>query len=308
MERFLMLGAAGALLAMAGAAQAATPQVVVDIAPVQSLVAAVMAGAGVPALIVPPNVSPHGITMRPSQAQAVQNADLVITVGPDLVPWFLEAAAALAPDATLVVLEDVPGLSRPPMREGGAFEEDHNHDHDHDHDPEHGGDPHFWLDPRNAALWTGAIADALAAADPDQAPLYRANAAALRADLTALEAEITATLVPVRGRPFVVFHDAYAHFERRFDLPAAGAVSLSDAARPGPARVDQIHTLLRAAGAACVFAEPQFPDSLLALVTEGTGARTGVLDPLGAGIEPGPGLYPALLRQMAASLRDCLAP
>lgn len=294
MKAFTLIGAA--LVAAIGAAEAA-PRVVADIAPVHSLVASVMAGAGVPAQIVPQNASPHGLTMRPSQAQALAEADIVFTVGEDLVPWLVEAAETLAPDAVLIELGEIPGLSHVALQDDDAGD----HDHDHGH-----GDPHFWLDPRNAARWADAIADALATADPGQAALYRANAAALKTDLTALEDEIRVALAPLHGRPYVVFHDAFGHFEHRFDLPAAGAVALSDAARPGPARIAEIQSMLRAADAACVFAEPQFPDRLLHLVTEGTGARIGTLDPLGATLAPGPALYPALMRGLATSLIACL--
>lgn len=306
----------GAALAATAMTAEAAPRVVADIAPVHSLVAAVMEGAGAPSLIVPQNTSPHGLNLRPSQARDLAEADIVITVGEDLVPWLVEATATLAPDAVVVELGELPDLSRVPLREGGVFEADHDeHDdpdehEEHDaHGHDHGdGDPHYWLDPRNAALWADAIADTLAAADPAQSALYRANAERLKTDLAQLEREIHAALDPVRGRAFVVFHDGYGHFEHRFDMPAAGAVALSDAARPGPARIAQIQTMLRDAGAACVFAEPQFPERLLHLVTEGSGARIGMLDPLGAAAPLGPQLYPALMRRIAASLVACLTP
>ena len=110
----------------------------------------------------------------------------------------------------------------------------------------------------------------------------------------------------MRGRPFIVFHDAYQYFEHRFDLPgrrqrrAAGGCRAErraggDAARPG-----------RDEGIVCAFAEPQFEPRLLATVIEGTDVRTGVLDPLGAALPPGPSLYPALLLGLADSLVDCL--
>lgn len=300
MKKLSLLGAA--LIVAIGAAEAA-PRVVADITPVQSLVAAVMQGAGVPARIVPQAASPHGLTMRPSQAQTLAEADIVFTVGEDLVPWLVEAAGTLAPNAVLIELGEIPGLFHVAPDGGDAA------DHDHDHGNDHGnGDPHYWLDPRNAALWADAIAGALAAADPAQTALYLANAAQLKTELTALEDELRAALAPLHGLPYVVFHDAYGHFERRFDLPSARAVALSDAARPGPARIAEIQAMLRASGAACVFAEPQFPDRLLHLVTEGTGAQIGMLDPLGATLAPGPALYPALMRGMAASLGACLAP
>ena len=124
--------------------------------------------------------------------------------------------------------------------------------------------------------------------------------------MTALEAEIAATLAPVRGAGYVVFHDAYQYFERRFGVAAAGSITLSDAEAPSAARVAEVRGKLGALDVRCVFTEPQFAPRIVATVTEGTEVRTGVLDPLGAGMEPGAALYPAVLKGMADSLAACL--
>jgi zinc transport system substrate-binding protein len=151
-----------------------------------------------------------------------------------------------------------------------------------------------------------AVAEMLAAADPENAATYTANAEAFAAEMAALEAELAGMLAQVSGRPYVVFHDAYQHFEHRFAMPAAGSVTLGDADQPSAARVAAIRDRIRDTGAACVFAEPQFEPRLVATVIEGTGARTGTLDPEGAGLEPGPDLYPTLLRGLAEGLKACL--
>ena len=136
--------------------------------------------------------------------------------------------------------------------------------------------------------------------------LYLDNAAAAKAELDTLATEIDARLAPVRGRPFIVFHDAFHYFERRFSIEAVGAVALSDARAPGPARITRIRERIRAVNAVCLFREPQFRAALVATVAEGTGIRIGLLDPLGAGLQPGPDLYPNLLRDLADSIARCL--
>ena len=158
----------------------------------------------------------------------------------------------------------------------------------------------------NGKAWLDAIAAALSVADPANASTYFTNAAAGKAELDALIAEIEADLAPLADRGFVVFHDAYHYFEARFGVEATGAIRLGDAVEPGPRRVAEIRDTIRAQGADCVFAEPQFEPRLIDTVVEGTDARVGVLDPLGADLELGPTLYPALLRQMRDSLVDCL--
>ena len=124
--------------------------------------------------------------------------------------------------------------------------------------------------------------------------------------MEALSAEVSAMLDPVRGGSFIVFHDAYQYFESDFDFPAAGAISISDASDPSPARIAEIQGRIRAEGIDCVLAEPQFNSGLVATVLDGTDANTSVIDPLGASLEPGAALYPQLIRNMADTLAECL--
>lgn len=283
----------------------AAPLVATDIPPVHSIVARVMAGVGEPQVIVPPGASPHGHAMRPSSAGLLAEADAVVWVGPELTPWLAGPIAALADRAHVLELLAADGLYRLPLRRGARFEA---HDHqggDHAHD-QSGVDAHVWLDPRNGVAMATAVAGLLGRIDPENAAAYSANARDFAAEMAALETEIAETVVPLGGRPYVVFHDAYQYFEVRFGLPAAGSVTLGDAHQPSAARVGEIRERVRDEEVVCVFAEPQFEPRLVATVTEGTDARTGTLDPEGAGMAPGPELYPRLLRGLAEGLAACL--
>jgi zinc transport system substrate-binding protein len=150
------------------------------------------------------------------------------------------------------------------------------------------------------------IAGQLSAADPENAGAYFANAAAARAEIETLNTDIMALLAPVRGGRFIVFHDAYQYFETDFDFPASGAISIGDASDPGPARISEIQARIAQEGIECVLAEPQFNPDMVATVLDGTQANTAVIDPLGSDIEPGPALYPQLMRNLASSLAGCL--
>ncbi len=207
---------------------------------------------------------------------------------------------------------------------------DHAHDHDHDKDKrakagdkhghehaktagaEHGHahgqfDSHVWLDPVNAKAMVHEIEEALAKADPANAKTYKANAKAVMAKLDALTTEVAATLKPLKNKGFIVFHDAYQYFENRFGLTASGSITVSPEVMPGAERVAQIRAKVKELGAACVFSEPQFEPKLVSTVTEGTQAKSGVLDPLGSAVENGPDLYFSVIRNMAASIRNCLS-
>ncbi len=201
--------------------------------------------------------------------------------------------------------------------EGDHAHEDHDeHDHDdhgyddHGHGHDHSGmigDPHAWLDPHNAAVWTRAIAEALAAEDPENAETYRANAEAGVKALEDLDAELRTTLEPARGKTYVVLHDAYQYLGTHYGVDALGAISASDNTAPGPRRVEEIRAAISWSGVECIFAEPQQDTRLITLAAEGTGARIGRLDPLGSGIPTGPEHYTETMRALAGSMVDCLA-
>lgn len=324
---------------MGGTALAEVPRVAADIAPVHSLVARVMDGVGTPDLIVQPGGSPHEYSLRPSEAEALQEADLVFWISPDLTPWLGDAIETLATNASVTELLEADGTIELEIREGALFEV-HEHGEDEHEDAEHADedhadedhadhaegeheehaekeagheghgdgahDPHAWLSLRNAATWLDLIADQLSASDPENAGAYLANAAAGRAEFDTLTADINAILEPVRGGQFIVFHDAYQYFETAFDFSASGAISISDASDPSPARIAEIRTRIADEGIDCVLAEPQFNPGLIATVLDGTEAKTGILDPLGSDLETGPALYPQLMRNLASTLAECL--
>ena len=302
--------------------------VVTSIKPVHSLVSAVMKGVGEPSLLVEGAGSPHTYALKPSQARKLQDADLVFWMSHDLEAFLEKSIEGIAANAKSVPLMDSHGLIKLEFREGGAFDshghedeghddhgkddhDEHKHDdHGHDDHDDHGhgeADPHVWLDPVNAKAMVHEIEEALAEADPAHAATYEANAEALMAKLDGLVDEIDAELEPVKGRGYVVFHDAYQYFENRFGVSAVGSSTVSPEVLPGAERVSELQEKVRDLGATCVFSEPQFKPKLVATVTENTNAGTGVLDPLGASIEDGPELYFTLIRTMAKSLKDCLA-
>lgn len=301
-----------------GAALADAPQVAVDIAPVHSLVARVMDGIGTPELIVQSGASPHEYSLRPSEARALQDADLVFWIGAGLTPWLEKTIEILASDAAVTALIESDGTKELELRENALFEaheheehDDHaqNDDHtdgdheDHDH-AEH--DPHAWLSPTNAMTWLNVIAGQLSSVNPENANTYFANAAAGRAEIESLMGEVNAILDPIRDGQFIVFHDAYQYFESDFDFRAAGAVSLSDAADPSPARIAEINERIAEQGIDCVLAEPQFNLGLVETILDNTEAKTGILDPLGSDLELGSELYPQLIRNLSTTLAGCM--
>lgn len=292
--RLPLIAALAALVALP--LRADPPRVVADIAPVHALAAQVMEGMGQPDLLLTPGPSPHEAALKPSQARMLQEAGLVIWIGPELTPWLGPALDNLAPGGNRLALLDAPQTLRLTYRDLGAG------DHDHDHA---GTDPHAWLDPRNGAIWLGLIADRLATLDPANGDRYRANARAGQARLAALESDLAARLASARDRPFIAQHDAYQYFEARFGLTLAATVAPGAATDAGPARLARLRAIVAEQGITCAFREPQFSDGTLRAATEGSGITLSVLDPLGSALTPGPDFYAALLRDIATTIADC---
>ncbi|MDQ2094622.1 zinc ABC transporter substrate-binding protein [Rhodalgimonas zhirmunskyi] len=192
--------------------------------------------------------------------------------------------------------------------------EEHDHEEhakdEHDHE-EHAADllqtdPHAWLDPENGKAWLMDVAEALAEADSENAETYRTNARAGVAEIDAAVARITPALADVKDKRFVVFHDSYQYFERRFGLSPALAIRLGDAVQPGPRRISELRAEVSAANITCAFTEPQFNAQLIDTVFENTTVRIATLDPLGVDVTPGPGLYPAVIEGIGTAIAGCL--
>jgi zinc transport system substrate-binding protein len=280
---------------------------VATIAPLHSLVAAVMKTIAGPALLLRGGVSPHDYRLRPSDMRALSRPDVVFWIGPEF-ETFLAKPLANAADVRSVALAQAAAVELLPLRSGGIWQAREHEGQGHDDTHDAGDfDTHIWLDPRNAAAMTRAIAAALSDVDPANAAVYRGNRDVLLLRLSDLEQDLHTLLAPVRDQPYIVFHDAYQYFERRFGLQARGSITLDPERRPGARRVSEIRARIETEGIRCVFSEPQFEPALVSTLIEGTGARQALLDPLGTGLTPGAEMYFQLLRDLAQALRECLS-
>ncbi|KQI72407.1 zinc ABC transporter substrate-binding protein [Loktanella sp. 5RATIMAR09] len=321
MIRFL-----AALSVFPSVALADVPRVMTDIAPVHSLTAQVMGDLGQPDVLLPPGADPHDYALRPSDAERLGTADLVIWVGESLTPWLEEPLETLAPQAPRFELLEVDGWTKLETRGiDDHGHEDHGHDDhghddhghdDHGHDDhgdehahDHGDyDPHAWLDPVVAQTWVSAIAGELSALDPDNAATYSANAKATIAALAALEADLAAQLAGLSERAYILPHDGYQYFETRFGLTAQAAISGIDARTPGPAQIASLREEMTEQNVVCVFSDAEIGDRWATVVIEGTAAKTAEIDGVGVGLAAGPALYGQMLERLAAQFADCLSP
>ena len=286
------------LLASIAPAYAEVPRVVTDLPPVHSLVSQVMGDLGRPELLMERGANAHDFQMRPSQAAALQEAGLVVWIGPEMTPWLDRALLGLSGARQLQLLA-APETNR---RDYGAQQGSETEDDGHDHI---GIDPHAWLDPVNAARWLDLIAGNLATLDPEHAATYVGNALRAKTELAMLDAKIAAELAPERGKWLVVYHDAYSYFAQHYGLTIAATLAEGDAAGPGAQHIATIEALLRS-GKVCLFSEANHDPRLVTQLADASGLRpAGVLDPEGASYDLGPALYGQMLRGLADSITAC---
>lgn len=303
------------LAARLGPAAAAAPEIVADTPLTGALVQDVLGDLGEVRVLLSQGANVHHYQMRPSEARALQSADLLIWIGPELTPWLARAAGNLGDGQDLVLLhstgtrlQDFVGSGPDEVAHGAQDDDEHDDGHDDDHD--HGGvDPHAWLDPDNAQAWVAAIADRLALMDPDNAGRYRANATAAVDRIAVLDDDLKARLAPLADSPFIVFHDAYGYFVTHFGLAPPIAISLGDASTPTAYRLSEIRTRVSQSGARCAFPEYGHDPALIGSVLQDSDGRiAGEIDPAGQGIAAGPDFYGRLMRDLAGRLASCLEP
>jgi zinc transport system substrate-binding protein len=319
----------------AAPARAAEPNVVVTIKPIHSLVAQIMDGVAEPKLVVDGSASPHSFSLKPSAAKAINTSDLFIRVSPAVEPFTEKLISALPKSVEVLTLADVAGITLLNRRQSSTFEaHDHGHatgdhkakhaghehhdhkkaDHDHaghshDHDEANAGtDGHIWLDTINAEVMVATVAADLSKRFPEHAAKFAENATATTARIKQLHDDIASKTSAIKGRPFIMFHDAMQYFEKQFGLEAAGSITMSPEQQPSAKRLKAVREKIASLDAVCVFAEPSFQPKLVAAVTEKTTARSGVLDPEGLALSPGPGLYSELMQGLAQNLATCLNP
>ncbi len=306
-------------------------KVVTSIKPIHSLASYLMDGVSKPDLIVDGYASPHGFALKPSHAKMLQNADLIFWVGEDLENFLVKPLKSIAKKAEKIELMEIKGLNKLKFRERNIFDEhdDHGHDdhakkeddhddHGHDEDghkeddhDDHGHeghahgehDPHIWLDPMNAKVILEEMTEHLIENDQANASKYKANLKKAHKDLDKLIKKVKSEL----NKDFksIVFHDAYQYFEKRFKVNVLGAFTVNTDVMPGAEQLTEIREIIEHDKVSCVFSEPQFNPDIINAVAKDMNISTGVLDPLGATLNPGKDLYFDLISNMSKSFKGC---
>lgn len=302
-------------IAFSGAAvQHADAAVVASLKPLGFIASAITDGVTDTQVLLPDGASEHDYSLRPSDVKRLQNADLVVWIGPEMEAFMNKSTQSIS-DKNKVTIAQLDGVK--PLLMKGSDDDDHDHEGDHDHAGHesekgdahhHHGDynMHLWLSPEIARLSAVAIHNKLVELMPQSRAKLDANLKDFEAQLATADKEVGNELAPLKGKGYFVFHDAYGYYEKQYGLTPLGHFTVNPEIQPGAQRLHQIRTQLVEQKATCVFAEPQFRPAVVEAVARGTSVRMGTLDPLGTNIQLSKESYATFLRQLANQYSSCL--
>ena len=268
----VMVACAHLVLASLALAQGRV-QIVTTTTDLRSLVEAV-GGDRVEAIsLVPAAMDAEEYQPKPQDLLRLKNARLLVRVGLDYDLWLdrlltqtdnpdVRRGSAGYIDASLgIPVLEVRGMSVGP-----------NDGHAHGN-----GNPHYWLDPRNAEIITSAILETLARRDPTNVATYEANRLAFLARLETKPPEWETNLAPLKATPLVAHHNSWPYFARRFRLDFAGFLETKPGVPPSPSHLVQVLETMRARGVRIIIREPYQPERDVAFVAGKAGASVVTL-------------------------------
>jgi len=242
-------------------------QVVTTTTDLRSLTEAVGGERVAAVSLVPANMDAEDYQPKPQDVLRLKNARLLVRVGLDYDLWIdrplaqagrpeISRGGSAYVDASFgIAVLELRGMSVGPS-DGHA----------------HGsGNPHYWLDPKNAEIITGTILEALARIDPANAAAYEANRQTFLARLNTKLAEWEINLAPLQGMPIVAYHNSWPYFARRFRLDFVGFIETKPGVPPSPSHLARIVKTMRERGVRIVVREPQEPERDVAFVASKTG-------------------------------------
>lgn len=294
--------------------------VTVSIPPLAGIIAPLLGEDDQIKVLLKTGVSPHGFQLRPSHLRTIQNSDLVVSVGSAVDYWADKPVESMAKQH--VRMMDVAGVKMLPLRAAGLWaqkgKEGEGHSHgEHSHqvrDVHQTADGHIWLSVANARALVRAVSHQLQALNPGQAKAVEKRTEAWLARIAETDEEVNQRLTPVKSHAYLVLHDAFQYFERRYQLNGVGAIRLNPDLPTSLKRIHQLRERIKTGKVVCVFKEPQFSAKRLQSVISGLSVKVGILDPMGQFIGQKERhsskpyvLYDEFLRQMATSFVSCLS-
>lgn len=224
----LLLAAATALTLCACAptgedAEDGRLQVVCSLFPYYDFVREIGGAYVSPHLLVAAGREAHSFEPTPMDVIRVSRADVFVYNGGEGEQWVDEILSSAGENIPTVLrmMDYADTLTEEPL----TGHDDHDHaDHDHEHDDDHDSDDieydeHIWTSPVQAMKLCRAICDALCAADPAHAAVYRSNLENYLGQLAELDAAFR-QVCSEKKRSLLVFGDRFPllYFCREYGL------------------------------------------------------------------------------------------
>lgn len=307
-------------LAVLSAASLAQADVLTTVKPLGFISAAITDGVTETKILLPSSASPHDYSLKPSDIEQLQSAQLVVWIGEEM-ESFLEKSIDKLPIEKVLTLAEVEAIEaivdsaekedEHEHKHAHKHEHDHKHEkghkHSHDHEHDHDEDWHIWLSPTASTLIAEQIAARLSQQLPEQQAKIAENLANFKATLSTKHSQIEQQLSAYKNKGYYTFHDAYGYFETAYGLNSLGSFTINPTVSPGAKTLNKIKQSLKNKQAKCLFAEPQFTPKVIESLSKGTSAHVGQLDPLGASVTLNKDAYPQFLQNLADQFAECLA-
>jgi zinc transport system substrate-binding protein len=301
---------------LVAAAPVSAANIVTSIKPLELLVKAVAGDDANVTTLVPPGSSPHNYSMKPSQRRALENADAIFWVGPEMETFLNRLLSSEEFEGRVLAFTE--GEAHDDSHEEAEREKQHNHGHDQHHDEpardEHGhdnhnhgdgDDPHIWVDPSLALEMAHDIHQKLASlGELDQDQLDR-NLAKFEEQLAITEQTIREQLVPLHNIDVFAYHSAFERFAEHYDLRLAGVLTLNPELSPGARHIAEVQQKLENANQPCLLTEPQFDSQWWRSITEGLNVTFSTWDALATDIESSPQGYIDFQNSIAEAVMKC---
>lgn len=281
-----------------GSSALAETHILASIQPLELLVRAVATEDMHTSTLVPAGSSPHNYSMAPSKRRALENADVIFWVGPEMETFLNRlltgdefsgrSVALMAPDA-----------------DPGSHEESHD-EHSDEHDHGDGEDPHIWVDPQIAVTMAENIRDALAGLNGADKPALDRNLERFRAAVTQKEEQIRKQLAPLQDVSLFAYHSAFTRFAEHYNLKVEGVLTLNPELSPGARHIADVQNSLRSANHPCLLTEPQFNRQWWRSITEGLDVKFSTWDPLATSIDATANGYAEFQQSIADAVLKCL--
>lgn len=292
-----------------------TPKVVSSIYPLQQIANEIV---GEPTdLIADSYLSPHHYSLKPSDINGLQDADIVLWIGSAMMPQLKNTIKNREKNEnhTTITASTLPGIQLI-TEEKGHGHDDHGHGHDdHGHDHHESDlhnkagepifyDPHLWLSTENAITIATALAAELGRIDSAHQARYEVNLAQFIAKINRTRETIRTQLAAEAPKPYFIFHNAYAYFEQEFGIKHQGVIRNHSAQQANTQHLNEIKNQLSGVAAACLFTEPQFESPIIKKLAEGSSVTVSILDPVGYSSTEQTG-YAAILENLANAVSQC---